>query len=281
MKTLFLPRAGGAGCKAVSFILGVDRSQTLLLPESVEEYVDPEHPVRFLDAFVDGLDLAACGFGRTEAADTGRPPFAPADLLKLYLWGYLNKVRSSRRLELECGRNLEVLWLLRKLQPDFKTIADFRRDNAKAFKAVFRQFHLLCRELELFGGELVAIDGTKLKAVNNVAQVCSAEKLRARIERIDARLAEFLATLEAGDRAESAAVPEGATASKRGAWRARSRRCARASSVIRRRWRAWQRAAKRKSRSPMPTVGGCAKWGWVTTGRLPSMPSTNSSWWPR
>ena len=189
----------------MSFILGVDRSQTLLLPESVEEYVGAEHPVRFLDAFVDGLDLAACGFARTEAADTGRPPFAPADLLKLYLWGYLNKVRSSRRLELECGRNLEVLWLLRKLQPDFKTIADFRRDNAKAFQAVFRQFHLLCRELELFGGELVAIDGTKLKAVNNVARVCTAEKLRARIERIDARLAEFLATLDAGDRAEPAA----------------------------------------------------------------------------
>ena len=95
----------------MSFILGVDRSQTLLLPESVEEYVSAEHPVRFLDAFVDGLDLAACGFARTEPADTGRPPFAPADLLKLYLWGYLNKVRSSRRLELECGRNLEVLWL--------------------------------------------------------------------------------------------------------------------------------------------------------------------------
>ena len=96
---------------------------------------------------------------------------------------YLNKVRSSRRLELECGRNLEVLWLLRKLQPDFKTIADFRRDNAKAFKAVFREFHLLCRDLELFGGELVANDATKLKAVNNVAQVCSAERLRARLER--------------------------------------------------------------------------------------------------
>ena len=107
----FPPEGGLAGCAAMSFILGVDRSQTLLLPESVEEYVSAEHPVRFLDAFVDGLDLAACGFARTEPADTGRPPFAPADLLKLYLWGYLNKVRSSRRLELECGRNLEVLWL--------------------------------------------------------------------------------------------------------------------------------------------------------------------------
>ena len=197
----------------MSFILGLDRSQTLLLPESLEAYVGAQHPVRFLDAFVEGLDLKACGFGRTEAAKTGRPPFAPGDLLKLYLWGYLNKVRSSRRLELECARNLELLWLMRKLKPDFKTIADFRKDNAKAFQAVFRQFHLLCRDLELFGGELVAVDGTKLKAVNNVARVCTAEKLRARMERIDARLAEFLDALKAGDRAEPA-LPECAAAER-------------------------------------------------------------------
>ena len=194
------------------FITGMDRSQTLLLPESLEDYVGAQHPVRFLEAFVEGLDLAACGFARTKAADTGRPPFAPGDLLKLYLWGYLNKVRSSRRLELECGRNLELLWLMRKLQPDFKTIADFRRDNAGAFKKVFRQFNLLCRELGLFGGELVAIDGTKLKAVNNVARNFTPEKpfghelraewLRASLERIDARLAEFLAAMDAGDSAE-------------------------------------------------------------------------------
>ena len=186
----------------MSFITGMDRSQTLLLPESLEDYVGAQHPVRFLDAFVEGLDLKACGFGRTEPAQTGRPPFAPGDLLKLYLWGYLNKVRSSRRLELECGRNLEVLWLLRKLQPDFKTIADFRRENAGAFKQVFRQFNLLCRDLGLFGGELVAIDGTKLKAVNNVARNFTPEKLRASLERIDARLLEFLAALDAGDSAE-------------------------------------------------------------------------------
>ena len=196
----------------MSFITGMDRSQTLLLPECLEDYVGVQHPVRFLEAFVEGLDLAACGFARTTAADTGRPPFAPGDLLKLYLWGYLNKVRSSRRLQLECGRNLELLWLLRKLQPDFKTIADFRRDNAAAFKAVFRQFNLLCRELGLFGGELVAIDGTKLKAVNNVARNLTAEQLRAALERIDARLAEFLAAMDASDQAEppppSAVAPE-------------------------------------------------------------------------
>jgi transposase len=187
----------------MSFITGMDRAQTLLLPESLEDYVSTQHPVRFLDAFVEGLDLATCGFARTEAAETGRPPFAPGDLLKLYLWGYLNKVRSSRRLELECGRNLEVLWLLRKLRPDFKTIADFRKENAAAFKKVFRQFHLLCRDLGLFGAEVVAIDGTKLKAVNNVARNFTPQKLRASLGRIDARLAEFLAALDAGDGADA------------------------------------------------------------------------------
>jgi transposase len=180
----------------------MDRSQTLLLPESLDDYVSAQHPVRFLDAFVEGLDLKGCGFRRSEAAETGRPPFAPGDLLKLYLWGYLNKVRSSRRLELECARNLELLWLMRKLQPDFKTIADFRKDNAGAFKKVFRQFHLLCRDLGLFGAEVVAIDGTKLKAVNNVARNFTPGKLRASLERIDARLVEFLAALDAGDSAE-------------------------------------------------------------------------------
>ncbi len=145
----------------MAYSVGFDRKQSMLLPESLEEYIPADHPARFVDAFVDWLDLARCGFGRAVPQDTGRPPFAPGDLLKLYLWGDLNQVRSSRLLEREGGRNLEVLWLLRKLQPDFKTIADFRKDNAKAFKAVFRQFHLLCRDLDLFGRELVAIDGTE------------------------------------------------------------------------------------------------------------------------
>ncbi len=153
----------------MGYIAGSDRNQGLLLPESLEEYIGGDHPVRFLDAFVDGLDLAGCGFVRTKPADTGRPPFSPGDLLKLYLWGYLNQTRSSRRLERECARDLEVIWLMRKLQPDFKTIADFRKENAKAFKMVFRQFNLLCRELDLFGRELVAIDGTKLKAVSRIS----------------------------------------------------------------------------------------------------------------
>ena len=122
----------------MAYIPGVDRTQTMLLPESLEDYIGSDHAGRFLDAFVDGLKLERCGFLRTKPAETGRPPFSPGDLLKLYLWGYLNKVRSSRRLERECARNLEVIWLMRKLQPDFKTIADFRKDNAGACTSVFR-----------------------------------------------------------------------------------------------------------------------------------------------
>src|SRR5258706_6845072 len=188
----------------MTFIAGVDRSQALVLPESFEDYVAKDHPVRFLDAFVDGLRLERCGFARTRPAETGRPPFAPGDLLKLYLWGYLNKVRSSRRLERECARNLEVIWLMRKLRPDFKTIADFRKDNACAFKSVFRAFNLLCRELDLFGAELVAIDGTRLKAVNHIKGNFSKEQLRAWLERIDARLSEFLSVLDESDAGEQA-----------------------------------------------------------------------------
>src|SRR5208282_3057103 len=142
----------------MSHIAGHDRSQTLLLPESLDEYVGPENPVRFIEAFVDGLDLTAAGFVRVASKVTGRPGYAPKDLLKLYVYGYLNRVRSSRRLEAETHRNIEVIWLLRHLKPDFKTIADFRRDNRNAFRQVFREFVLLCRQLDLFGRELLAVD---------------------------------------------------------------------------------------------------------------------------
>jgi len=151
----------------MAHISGHDRSQTLLFPEAIDDYVGPDNPVRFIDAFVDGLDLAAAGFIGVDAKPTGRPGYAPADLLKLYIYGYLNRIRSSRRLEAETHRNIEVIWLLRHLKPDFKTIADFRRDNRAAFKPVFREFVLLCRQLNLFGRELLAVDGTRLKAVNN------------------------------------------------------------------------------------------------------------------
>jgi transposase len=184
---------------------GLDRSQTLLFPEALEDYVAAENPVRFLEAFVASLDLHALGFGKARCANTGRPPYAPAALLKLYLYGYLHRIRSSRQLEAECQRNVELIWLVRKLAPDFKTIADFRKDNLKPLKAVSRQFLLLCRKLSLFGGELLAIDGSKFRAVNARDQNFSAAKLRELIAHTDARLAEYFKALDADDAAAPAA----------------------------------------------------------------------------
>jgi len=184
-------------------ITGHDRSQTLLLPESLDDYVGPDNPVRFIDAFVDGLDLAAAGFVDVEPKETGRPGYAPADLLKLYIYGYLNRTRSSRRLEAETHRNIEVIWLLRHLKPDFKTIADFRRINHKAFRPVFRQFVLLCRELGLFGKELLAVDGTRIKAVNNKDRNFTRASLKEFIRLADAKLDDYLRRLDHADAAET------------------------------------------------------------------------------
>jgi transposase len=189
----------------MAHISGHDRSQALLFPESVDDYVGPDNPVRFIDAFVDGLDLAAAGFVGVEPKATGRPGYAPADLLKLYLYGYLNRVRSSRRLEAETHRNVEVIWLLRQLRPDFKTIADFRCGNRAAFKPIFRGFVLLCRQLGLFGRELLAVDGTRLKAVNNKDRNFTRASLQEYIRTADERLADYLRRLDAGD------VEEGGT----------------------------------------------------------------------
>jgi transposase len=186
----------------MTHILGHDRCQLLLLPEAVDDYVGADNPVRFIDAFVDGLDLAALGFIGTVPKATGRPGYAPADLLKLYIYGYLNRVRSSRRLEAETHRNIEVIWLLRHLQPDFKTIADFRRDNRAAFRSVFREFVLLCRQLDLFGRELLAVDGTRIKAVNNKDRNFTRTSLRQYIDAADKRLADYLRRLDEGDVAE-------------------------------------------------------------------------------
>jgi transposase len=191
----------------MAHISGHDRSQTLLFPESVDDYVGADNPVRFIDAFVDKLDLTAAGFVGVEPKATGRPGYAPADLLKLYIYGYLNRIRSSRRLEAETHRNIEVIWLLRHLRPDFKTIADFRRDNRAAFKPVFREFVLLCRQLDLFGCELLAVDGTRIKAVNNKDRNFTRTSLEQFIRASDERLAEYLRRLDAGD------VEEGGTGS--------------------------------------------------------------------
>ena len=195
---------------------GLDRSQTLLFPERLEDYIAAENAVRFLDAFVASLDLHTLGFAKARCAETGRPPYDPAALLKLYLYGYLHRVRSSRSLEAECHRNVELIWLLGKLAPDFKTIADFRKDNLQPLKAVARQFTLLCRKLELFGGELLAIDGSKFAAVNARDQNFNAGKLQDLIARADARLAEYLQQLDTADTAEPgpAALTKNALAAK-------------------------------------------------------------------
>lgn len=196
----------------MAHITGTDRTQYLLLPERVEDYVGPDNPVRFIDAFVDGLDLGALGFARVKAKATGRPGYDPADMLKLYLYGYLNRVRSSRRLEAETHRNLEVIWLLRQLTPDFKTIADFRKTNRSAFKPVFREFVLFCRELGLYGGEVLSVDGTRLKAVNNKDRNFTQATIKRDLARIDARLDQYLQALNAADHAESAPEPGDKTA---------------------------------------------------------------------
>ena len=211
----------------MTHIAGHDRSQTLLLPESLDDYVDLENPVRFIEAFVDGLDLTAAGFIRVAAKRTGRPGYAPADLLKLYIYGYLNRVRSSRRLEAETHRNIEVIWLLRHLKPDYKTIADFRRDNRKVFRPIFRQFVLLCRQMDLFGKELLAVDGTRIKAVNNKDRNFTRASLSKFIELADAKLDDYLQRLDQSDAAESKTTGSRVEnlAEKIAAIRARRTRC--------------------------------------------------------
>jgi len=149
------------------FVEGCSRTQSVLLPECLEDFVSETNPVRVIDVFVDELDLRKLGFASVAPAATGRPAYHPAILLKLYIYGYLNRIQSSRRLETEAQRNLELLWLLGRLTPDFKTIANFRKDNPQGLRGVCRQFVVLCRELGLFGEATVAIDGSKFKAVNN------------------------------------------------------------------------------------------------------------------
>ena len=187
----------------MAHISGDDRSQLLLLPECVDEYVGADNPVRFIDAFVDGLDMAAAGFERVRPKLTGRPGYDPADLLKLYIYGYLNRVCSSRRLETETHRNLKVIWLLRRLRPDFKTIADFRRTNRAAFRLVFREFVQLCRQLDLYGRELLAVDGTRIKAVNGRDRNFTAAKLERELRRSDERLERYLEQLDCADAADA------------------------------------------------------------------------------
>jgi len=180
-------------------VMGFDRSEVQLLPASIEDYVSEEAPVRFIDAYVSGLNFQELGFTHAIAKKKGRPAYHPATLLKLYLYGYLNRVRSSRRLEAETHRNMEVIWLLQGLRLDFKTIANFRKDNRKAFKPLFRNFNLLCRRLDLFGAELVAIDGSKFKPVSNSRNHHTAKQLQKTIKKIEERIDSYLEDLNQSD----------------------------------------------------------------------------------
>ncbi len=185
------------------FVPSAHRGQRLLLPEVLDDYVTDENPVRFIDAFVDGLDLGKMGFVHAEPNEMGRPPYNPADLLKLYFYGYLNRVRSSRRLERESQRNLEVIWLMRKLTPDLKTIADFRAASVDPIRLVFREMVDLCRRLGLLDPSLVAIDGSKFRAVNSIERHFTPQSLEVHKRQIDERLARYLKELDENDAKEA------------------------------------------------------------------------------
>jgi transposase len=185
------------------FVEGEDRRQSLLLPESLDDYVTEDNPVRVVEVFIDELDLDALGFEGVQPAVTGRPAYHPSTLLKIYLYGYLNRVQSSRRLEREAQRNTELMWLTGRLAPDFKTIANFRRDNGAAIRAVCAQFVVLCRQLGLFTRAVVAIDGSKFKAVNNRDRNFTVAKVAKRLQQVDASIARYLAALDRADREES------------------------------------------------------------------------------
>ncbi|MBU3967261.1 MAG: IS1182 family transposase [Euryarchaeota archaeon] len=187
----------------MDYIQGFDRKQEILFPAKIDDYIEEENLVHFIEAFVALLDLMVLGFTHAEVNSTGRPSYNPADLLKLYIYGYLNRIRSSRKLEKECFRNIEVMWLLKKLAPDHKTIADFRKNNPVAIKKVFKEFVLFCKELDLYGGEVVSTDGSKFKAVNSKKRNFNAEKLLQKLKDIEEKIAAYLKELEENDKIES------------------------------------------------------------------------------
>src|SRR6202048_1417706 len=190
----------------MAHVTGQSRYQSTLFPEVLDEVVSIDDPVRVIDAFVETLDLAALGFSKVEAEERGRPPDAPGDLLKLYVYGYLHRVRSSRRLEAETARNVQVMWLINRLTPAFKTIADFRKDHAGAIVGACRGFIRFCREQSLFGAELLAIDGTKIAAVASRKRVITPAKIKKMIAAIDRKIAEYLASMDEADREEPKAT---------------------------------------------------------------------------
>ena len=194
------------------FVEGEDRSQSTLFPERLDDYIAEDNPVRVIDAFVDELDLADLGFDRVQPQATGRPGYHPASLLKIYVYGYLNRIQSSRRLERETQRNVEMMWLTGRLMPDFKTIADFRKNNGKAIRQVCREFIELCRSLELFTQAIVAIDGSKFKAVNSKDRNDTQASMKRRIARMEQHIERYMSLLDEADKEEPSArdmnVPE-------------------------------------------------------------------------
>lgn len=183
------------------FIEGETRSQATLFPEVLDDYITEENPVRVIDVFIDNLNLSGLGF-KTEAAHTGRPGYHSATLLKLFIYGYLNRIQTSRRLEREAGRNVELMWLLGRLAPDFKTIADFRKDNTQAITRVCREFVLICGKLNLFSDSIIAIDGSKFKAVNNRNRNFTPAKIKLRLKQIDESIARYLGQIATADRVD-------------------------------------------------------------------------------
>jgi transposase len=189
------------------FVEGEDRSQSTLFPEHLDDYIAEDNPGRVIDVFVDELDLNGLGFEGIQPEATGRPAYHPASLLKIYIYGYLNRIQSSRRLERETQRNVELIWLTGRLTPDFKTIADFRKDNGNAIRGVCREFIVMCRDLKLFSEAIVAIDGSKFKAVNNRDKNFTDRKLKARMQQLDESIARYMTELDRADR-EPALVTE-------------------------------------------------------------------------
>jgi transposase len=198
----------------MSYINGTPRNQTVLFPATLDDYLEENNAVRAIDAFIEYLAFDELGFVRGEPAETGRPGYDPRVLLGIFIWGHLNGVRSSRRLEQECGRNVELMWLSGQLQPDFKTLCRFRQENGEAVNQVLVQFRVWCNGAELFGKELVAIDGSKFKAVNSTARNVTQGRLGKLIEREKQAVAEYLAELQAADEQEATAPEPELTAAE-------------------------------------------------------------------
>ncbi len=207
-------RLNVAGEDMTHHIKGQGRHQVTLLPEVLDDFVTEDNPVRVVDVFVDGLQLDALGFDRVNAKQTGRPGYHPATMLKLYIYGYLNRIQSSRRLERESHRNVELMWLLERLTPDFKTIADFRKNNSKGIKNACRAFIDLCRQMQMFTDVVVAIDGSKFKAVNSKSNNFTPQKTKGHIERVEQSIALYLNKLYEADKTAEPEIITDLTATK-------------------------------------------------------------------